>query len=257
MTTAKLLQQLPEGHGIPGKTLDTTYRDLTSGRSMGEAMLVVAIVQPVTTGQRRTAKGIKRHVGYEVVRFEPITDAEHVEQCRWALAKAYEKRTGGRQLRLEYDGASEIEKRQELFTAIDDWAAEQDPPKTRDGVTAEWREYIQPTEGATVPPLAHAPTQHLLEFAMHIGAVVDPKVADRPAIPEAEFMTAARPIDPADLFDEEAARRQAEEREAAAAIAADKAAETEQEPEGEPAEGSIDAAAEEAAAERGSHLSAV
>jgi hypothetical protein len=245
MTQLRLITSPPDGHGFTSKMLDRIYADLTSGRDLGGQYLVVGIVTPATTSQRRTAKGIHRFVGAEFVRLEVIHDSELAEQCRFALAKAYENRTGGRQLSLEYDGAPEIEKRRQLFEAFADYRREQDPPLTEDELTAEWRAYIQPTEGAPVPAMAHAPTQHLHEFALYCGALVDEKVANQPALPAADSPTAVRPV-PEALFDNGQGGEGDEPTDQA----------DDGEPVGEPAEpeqpeGSIEAAAEDAAKDRG------
>lgn len=197
MTDARILSVPPDGHGFTSKMLDGIYNALTSGRDLGGQYAVVAIVTPSTTSQRRTAKGFKRTVGLEVIRLEPLHDDDSIEQVRHMLAKAYERRTGGRQLSLEYAGAAEIEQRRELFTALDEWCAEQEPAKTPDELGEDWREYIGPSDGNRPIAMVQAPTAYLREFALYIGAIIDEKVASQPALPNPEDSPKAlRPFTP-------------------------------------------------------------
>ena len=234
MTQARLVTTPPEGHGITGRILDRLYAELTSGKNMGENMLVVGIIAPVSTSQRRTAKGVKRFVGFEFLRLEPITDMAVAEDVRFALVKAYERRTSGsRQLPLEFEGAPELEQRREIFAALDEWREDQDPEVTMTELTEMWRDYIQPVEGATVPALAHAPTQNLLQFAYHLGALMPEKLAGMEALPTDDRPQAVRPV-PEVLF----------------ADGTEEQGEPADGSDDEPAEGSIEAAAAEAAEAR-------
>lgn len=203
MTQARIITTPPEGHGITGRMLDRLYAELTSGKNMGENMLVVGIVAPVSTSQRRTAKGVKRFVGFEFLRLEPITDMSVAEDVRFALVKAYERRTSGsRQLPLEFEGAPELEKRREIFAALDEWRSDQEPEVTPSELTEIWRDYVQPVEGAAVPAIAHADTASILAFAYHIGALMPEKLAGMEALPtDDERPQAVRPV-PEVLFDD-------------------------------------------------------
>jgi hypothetical protein len=228
MTQARLLTTPPEGHGITGRILDRTYAELTSGRNLGEQMLMVGIAVPCGTSQRRTAKGIKRFVTYEFLRLEPILDPAIQEEIRFALVTAYERRTSrGKQMPLEFEGAPELERRREIFAALEEWRDDQDVPVTPSELTDMWRDYVQPVEGATVPALAHAPTADILAFAYHLGAIMPEHLIGMTPIPEAgEGMpSAVRPV-PEAMFDDgtgDAEQEQAEQEDSIEAVAAEAA----------------------------------
>lgn len=174
MTAAKLVTNPPQGSGLVPSLVDGHWEDLVRGRP-GELVAVVALLQPVGTGQRRTKDGIHRTVTYEAVRLEPVLDQHEADQIAWQVTHAYEQRTSGSSQQPSLFTAGPAEQRERLVNDLHDWAQEEDVSLT--DLDERWLSYFGGSEHAASATVQAGSLVQLMEFARYVGAHVDEPLA--------------------------------------------------------------------------------
>jgi hypothetical protein len=181
MTQAKIATNPADGHGLVTRLTEPLYTSLSRGEPVNQIVAIV-VLDPVGSGQRKTAKGNHRHVMFEVAKLEPILDASQAGELRYTLQALYEHRTSTgeqRMLPIAFPGQKEKEKQRALMERIDEWATDK---KLTGGELADlWRsnfgigpgeEYSYGDRG--VPgDYTKSPSCWLSEFAWTQGIIGD------------------------------------------------------------------------------------
>jgi len=179
VSTPKLVTNPPQGSGLVPQLVDQHWEELVRGKP-GELIPVVALLQPVGQGLRRTKDGMHRTVTYEVVRLEPVHDSHDADQVVWQVTNAYEKRTSshsGAQQQVMFAGPDE--QRASLIRDLFEWADEEQV--TEPDLNDRWLQYFGGSEhAASATPRAGSLVQ-LMEFGRYCGAIVDKPLKENDA----------------------------------------------------------------------------
>src|SRR2546423_798655 len=125
MTSARLKSAPSDGHGLTGPLHQSVHKQRQRGEPTGD-IVAIAVLRPVGTFERDTARGRHSGVSYEAIRLEPIRDNGGPltsAELRKVAEEAYQNRTshGIRTLPLDFENLPDEERRLELVEAIEDW----------------------------------------------------------------------------------------------------------------------------------------
>lgn len=177
MTSAKLATAPAEGHGLTRDICDQLYAALQDGKPLGQ-LVVVGLLDPVGTSQRKTAQGVHRSVTLEALRLE-VLSGDDAAAVRHIITQVYESRVGAdggtqRRLPLDFGRLGDEEQRLTLIERIESHANDQQwTGKTLDN---KWKSYYAVGESPTTAAGTYekGSVVHLTEFAQSIGAIEDP-----------------------------------------------------------------------------------
>lgn len=172
MTAARLKAAPADGHGLTSSLCDSIYSKRQRGEPTGD-VVVIAVLRPVGTFERDTARGSHKGVHFEAIRCEPIRAAGGLvspDQLRAIAEEAFQARTshGVRTLPLDFEDLSVEERRKELIEAIEAWAATEG--LTGKEVDERWRDLLGSGDNAA-GSYEKGSLQHLLQFATTVDAI--------------------------------------------------------------------------------------
>jgi hypothetical protein len=174
VTTARLVQNPPDGCGLLPQLVEQHYQDLVRGKP-GELIAAEVLLQPVGHSGRRLKTGSKNSVLYEIVRLEPARDRHEADNIAWNISRSYEARTstsnGQQTLPL---ANSPAEQRESLIEACFEWASENDV--SQEDLDARFTDHFGGREHGHAETVRAGGLVQLMEFARYIGAVKDPIV---------------------------------------------------------------------------------
>ena len=172
MTTAKILGALPEGCALTSSLNEALYQQLIK-KGSAEQLVAIVVLDPIGTGQRKTAKGMHRHVELQIARLEILERKAGDDVDRVLIEaerSASRRRTPGQQLTVTGDSEAD---RLALLRECQTWA-----DNTGRDLDAEWDVYYDPEFIARPDKASY---RQLQEFAFKhgIGDVSNPVVDDQ------------------------------------------------------------------------------
>lgn len=175
MTDAKFVTSPAQGHGLTDRITDPHYTAYSKDEPV-QMIPALVLLKVHGNGGNDTAQGKHRFVKYEVVKLEPFLDSNERTDAMWRIQALYEARTSTGSQRPLPLGLEGEERRVALMERIEDWAKDREIAGA--DLEGKWREYwaIGPDKDwsfgdAGVPgDYRRASVQHLLEFALELGA---------------------------------------------------------------------------------------